>query len=156
MILVPPTIEAKRMSTCKGCKFFYPTAGTCGTPVIGEKVTYYRNKVKLCGCIMRVKTKFTMFSCPIGKWGAENAKGEPIADEVINNFKVFAEYIHTLNTLDDSDIHEIYAWKERLTGQPVPMGSRTRCVPCLKDMVEEVWKLYRGIQLKDKELQDVT
>lgn len=42
----------ERFDICKKCDKFEPTAAKC----------------KECGCFMKVKVKFGIFSCPLKKW----------------------------------------------------------------------------------------
>lgn len=61
-------LSAERMKVCKACKH-YTKAGTCGTPVVGEEITETNGeKVYLCGCIMKLKTKLIDAECPLNKW----------------------------------------------------------------------------------------
>lgn len=50
--LIPREEAAKRMETCKSCVNYIKFSGQC----------------KLCGCIMKVKTKLIGQECPEKKW----------------------------------------------------------------------------------------
>lgn len=65
----------KRFNECKRCDFkreWYGGLITCGTPVIGEIVNTDEEAIKLCGCIMNIKTKIANAECPINKWNNDN------------------------------------------------------------------------------------
>ena len=57
---VTKDIEAERYSICKGCPEFLSATTQC----------------KKCGCIMKLKTKLSNASCPIGKWDAVTLEDE--------------------------------------------------------------------------------
>lgn len=69
---------AKKFNICKACKYSqrHPVFGvTCGTldiisvpPVFGNTVWIDGKPVKLCGCVMKVKTALPNQSCPLSKW----------------------------------------------------------------------------------------
>jgi hypothetical protein len=48
----PEEIVAARLAICKTCEFFKERTQRCGK----------------CGCFMKMKTKLSGSSCPIGKW----------------------------------------------------------------------------------------
>lgn len=63
--MLDPTVERvseeiakKRFNICKGC----------------PELIKLTNQCKKCGCFMSAKTKLSIASCPIGKWGAEEAE----------------------------------------------------------------------------------
>lgn len=66
--LVKGTEAIERFEICKGCEHF-TSVGSCGTLGVGKTVEHEGEKVRLCGCFMKAKTKLRTSSCPIGKWG---------------------------------------------------------------------------------------
>jgi len=61
-------LSAERMRICKSCEHL-TKAGTCGTPILGEEITQQNgDKVYLCGCVMKLKTKLIDAECPLNKW----------------------------------------------------------------------------------------
>lgn len=50
--LVSAELAAERYETCKQCKHFNQWIGQC----------------KLCGCVMRIKTKLQGQMCPDNRW----------------------------------------------------------------------------------------
>jgi hypothetical protein len=133
---VPLHIQRERLSICKSCKFFNATFKTCGTPIVGNQVdleennvTYYKAKIKLCGCFMEVKTKFRFASCPANKWFAMDMKVEEIAalDQFINR-------INKANKIEQDDIQLLYHWYSKISKKhQQPSG----CASCIRDLINE-------------------
>ena len=133
---VPLHIQRERLNICKSCKFFNSTFKTCGTPIVGNQVdpeennvTYYKAKIKLCGCFMEVKTKFRFASCPANKWFALDMKPEEIAvlDEFINR-------VNKANKIEQQDIQLLYHWYSKITKKhQQPSG----CPSCIRDLINE-------------------
>ena len=133
---VPQSIKIERLNICKKCKFYQPTFGTCGTPLIGgtvepeeNNVTYYKEKIKLCGCFMDVKTKFRFTSCPANKWFAIDMKPEDIAA-----LDVFIQRVSKANKIEQEDLHQLYTWYGKITKRTErPSG----CASCIRDLIHE-------------------
>jgi len=74
MIFIDRKTREERMSICKGCEHYNETTRSCGTLVLGDdlgelvSVKGKKRKVRLCGCVMPMKTKFKTASCPLKKW----------------------------------------------------------------------------------------
>lgn len=84
------SLRKARLSICKGCPYYFENnwlsktvkfvsfgkikTGTCGRPIIGQKIKAVNLKkplkkfYKLCGCVMESKTAIESVNCPIGKW----------------------------------------------------------------------------------------
>lgn len=61
----------QRYKTCKRCTFskrMLFDVVTCGTPVTGEVVKVEGKDIKLCGCIMKLKSKLKEATCPLNLW----------------------------------------------------------------------------------------
>lgn len=61
----------QRFLACERCAFKKKWFGhvlTCGEPVIGEVILHNGEEVKLCGCVMAIKTKIETAKCPINNW----------------------------------------------------------------------------------------
>ena len=133
---VPLHIQRERLNTCKKCKFFKPLTSSCGTLIIGEtvdpeenSVTHYKEKIKLCGCVMPVKTKFRFASCPAHKWFALDWKHEEIIalDE-------FIQRIYKANKIENEDLKLLYHWFSKVTGKHQPPSG---CASCIRDLITE-------------------
>lgn len=73
-------ISEEKLAICKECpyskksKWFGEAVTTCGTlnlltfpPVIGDVVMHEGKEIKLCGCVMNIKSLFEL-KCPADKW----------------------------------------------------------------------------------------
>ena len=58
----------ERLAICGKCKHFKKKSRTCGTPIVGQTITYRKKKYKLCGCFMDAKSLLKFARCPLGKW----------------------------------------------------------------------------------------
>ena len=133
---VPSHIQRERLNTCKKCKFYNGTFGTCGTPIVGNNVneeendvTYYKEKIKLCGCFMEVKTKFRFASCPARKWFAQDMKDEEIAA-----LDTFIAKVSKANKIEAEDLQMLYYWYSKITKKHErPSG----CASCIRDLITE-------------------
>lgn len=77
------TTAKERLETCKKCKFYKRTTGTCGTMFPWtDTVKYYGKEYELCGCPMKTKTAYPFATCPVGKWGAYEGFSEEHLQEV--------------------------------------------------------------------------
>lgn len=90
MLTVQQNEREGRRDICKGCEHYHSFTDSCGTLIFaglldnetgvnintGEEVT-------LCGCVIRIKTKFALQSCPLGKWGRT-----ALTDEQLEEVKV--------------------------------------------------------------------
>lgn len=65
---------------CRTCEFAKSsgTALTCGTPIVGDEVTYEGKKYRTCGCFVDLKTKLKPSACPVGKWGNKKEEAKNI------------------------------------------------------------------------------
>jgi hypothetical protein len=148
MFKVPPAIAAERLTTCKACKHFVELTQSCGTLILGNKlspedlaeaeennrVTHYRKKTRLCGCRMPVKTKYALARCPINKWGRYK-----LTDEETELLNAFISGLPTQGVYTAQMVKEAAAWFTKMTGQ------RYGCSSCkantifqfLKDSIRE-------------------
>lgn len=124
------------MAICKKCKFYQSTFGTCGTPLIGgtvepeeNNVTYYKEKIKLCGCFMHLKTKFRFTSCPAHKWFAIDMKPEDIAA-----LDVFIQRVSKANKIEQEDNQQLHEWYSKMTGKKENIS---HCPSCIRELITE-------------------
>ena len=133
---VPLHIQRERLATCKKCKFFKPITQSCGTLIVGNtvdaeenSVTHYKEKIKLCGCIMPIKTKFVFASCPAHKWFALDWKAEEIAE-----LDVFINRIHKANKIEPNELQQLYDWFGKMVGKKQQVSG---CASCIRDLITE-------------------
>jgi hypothetical protein len=144
---VPLHIQRERLAICKKCKFFKPLTQSCGTLIVGNtvdpeenSVTYYKEKIKLCGCIMPIKTMFRFASCPAHKWFALDWKQEEIAE-----LNEFIHRIHKANKIEAHDLQQLYKWATKMTGvHQQPSG----CASCIRDLINEFRRQLNKIDSK--------
>jgi hypothetical protein len=133
---VPPLLQRERLEICKKCKFYNDKFGTCGTPIIGNtvepeenNVTWYKEKIKLCGCFMSHKVKYRFTSCPAGKWHALNwSQGQ------IDKLDKFIGKISKTNKIEDADRQQLYDWYGQITGRREQVST---CPSCIRDLINE-------------------
>jgi hypothetical protein len=123
---VHPAQQQERLNICKKCKFY--NDGWCGTPLIGgtvepeeNNVTYYKEKIKLCGCWMP--------SCPAHKWHALNWSKREIAQ-----LDTFIGKVKDATKIEQSDVNELYAWYSKITKQ---VQKPSQCPSCIRDLIKE-------------------
>lgn len=137
------TVQKERLETCKKCKFFNEEFGTCGKPFPAkEEVTYYGKKYKLCGCIMKVKSKLAFASCPVGKWEAFTG----FADEHYDKVKTALDNYEKERTKDNlREVNIVY--KEILGSAGHHIDINSSCGSCrenrLKDLREYVKRMEK-------------
>ena len=133
---VPPVIQRERLEICKKCKWYNQKWGTCGTPLIGGTVdpeenfvTYYKERIKLCGCFMSHKVKYRFTSCPAHKWSALNWSEADILK--------LSEFINRIDgaprmTQEDNEI--LYRFFSQMTGR---REQPSQCASCIRDLINE-------------------
>lgn len=134
---VTPAVRNSRLEKCHGCKFFQSNFGTCGTPVVGKYVelpqneaTYYKEKIRLCGCVMKIKTKLKFASCPIGKWGPDFIDGQ-----LLEKMRGFLEGILTKSSLTWEEVVELYNYINSLSKRRYKVSS---CPTCIANFITEL------------------
>ena len=144
---VPLHIQRERLNTCKKCKFFKSVTQSCGTLLVGNtveleanSVTYYKEKIKLCGCIMPIKTKFVFASCPAHKWFALDWKEDEIAA-----LDVFINRIHKANKIEPHDLQQLYAWASKVIGKKQNVSG---CASCIRDLITEFRRQLNKVDSK--------
>lgn len=145
---VLPKIRSERFAICQSCKFFNTTFGTCGTPIIGEYIEleentrkHYKEKIQLCGCVMRIKTKLRFASCPAHKWSAENFTANEI-----RQLTEFVKSIDGKSKLDAEQLRTLFNWKSRITNKPEQVS---QCGSCIRDLITELKKQLGDIYNPD-------
>ena len=151
---VPARVRMARMNECGRCKFYNATHSSCGTPMnlkglltgthgglvepeeteVEEErtelnvVKYYKKKVRLCGCYIGEKSKFSFESCPIGKWGKYR-----LTDSETDILEEFIGSLPKTGKMSSAEVDTVMKWFERVSGRPV-----RRCDDCVRAMVKEL------------------
>jgi hypothetical protein len=105
-----------------------------------NKVTHYKRKVRLCGCVMPVKTKYTWASCPIGKWGTVGVSN----DELVQVKKLLIKY-EGKTTFDYHEIKPLFTAMSKVSGKNI---APTTCGNCVAQMLEDLRKATQDIEIE--------
>ena len=147
-------IAKERYAICQGCKFFVKETRSCGPLILGRnlspdelkslEVRHYKRKVRLCGCVMKLKTLLPFSSCPADKWKAVEMNGlspERVAkkrDEMIG----FLDRIKGKPTLGHKDIMELLEYIRFLYNKSVKV---TNCDDCIRNYLDDLKKRVEEI-----------
>jgi hypothetical protein len=146
--IVPPAIFNERIAKCRSCKFFKKETGSCGTLITGQTVTHYRNKIRLCGCVMKWKAKYRFSSCPIGQWEAYNVSKKDIQD-----IRHFIVPLSKKSSLTPDEQKQLFAYFDKITGKVNP---RTTCPPCVKSIITDILKEVNRLNMIDEGVVDTS
>ena len=135
MWLAKTETQAARLDVCRSCEHF-TSKGTCGTPVIGNEVIVNGEKLRTCGCIMRVKASLKSSFCPLGKW-----TGEALTKEEACALKRLLKSID--GQVVGETITELFMYKSKLSGRHEPV---TTCAPCVRELIENLKKQVRNLE----------
>jgi hypothetical protein len=91
-------------------------------------VKYYKKKVRLCGCYIGEKSKFSFESCPIGRWGKYR-----LTDTETNMLEEFIMSLPKVGKLSNEEVNQVLKWFERVSGRPMK-----RCDDCIRAIVKEL------------------
>lgn len=154
MFTVPPNEQGRRLSICRACEHYNQEWGTCGRPLVGRTltkeeiaeaeaaniVTWKRSKMKLCGCVMKIKTRLTFAECPVGKW-------HKYIDLTKKERKEIMEFVTTVRDrgyLTRQDVERLYGYGEKVSGMKHEVKM---CGSCVKDMID---KIYRTLKQEEE------
>jgi hypothetical protein len=151
---VPSEVKNERMAICRKCKFFVESTGSCGTLILANfnrpkddydvvqeqnEVRYYRKKVKLCGCKMEWKTKFSWASCPADKWFAYGISHE----ELVRIKELLQQYQHK-SSLTYLEAKPLFMYASKIAGKNI---DPTSCSDCLQRIIIDLKNATQDIQI---------
>jgi hypothetical protein len=62
----------QRLEICRGCEFSQSHLNgkvtSCGELIVGSLAKIDNEYVELCGCVMELKTRLPLATCPANKW----------------------------------------------------------------------------------------
>jgi len=62
----------QRLEVCRSCQHaqhhLKGNVTSCGELIVGSTVEVDGEKIQLCGCVMELKTKLPLATCPVNKW----------------------------------------------------------------------------------------
>jgi hypothetical protein len=136
-LTVPLTIQKTRIEICQACKFYKQSTRSCGTLIVGRKLTkeeleeidkdnlvkHYRKKVRLCGCFLPAKTWGIFESCPVGKWGV-HALSETEVEQIVS----FVDTLPNVGSYNADTVRELNRWHKLLTGSRKNISTCPNCV----------------------------
>lgn len=128
MLLVPSEVKESRLSTCKACKHYVAKTQTCGTLIKGKVVQHRKQKVRLCGCIMPIKTTLKSAYCPIDKWHKD------VDEETMQRLRTLFDEMdgNRLSAMQNTELHELYS---KVVGRKMPASS---CPPCVRKTIDDL------------------
>ena len=147
-------IAKERYAICQGCKFFVKETRSCGPLILGRnlspdelkslEVRHYKRKVRLCGCVMKLKTLLPFSSCPADKWKAVEMGGlspERVAKKrtEINEFLARIEGRPSLHT---TELKELFGYIAFLYNKRVEF---TVCSSCIQNYINDLKKRVEEI-----------
>ena len=134
MIFIDRKSREQRMSICKGCEHYNETTRSCGTLVLGDdigeliSVKGKKRKVRLCGCVMPMKTKFKTASCPLKKWVSK------VDADAIKDLQKLVEIADKYQRFSNEELKQFY----KAYNQTFEAGKQlSSCTSCVKQMVQE-------------------
>tara|TARA_R110000803_G_scaffold21548_3_gene54236 strand:- start:4784 stop:5197 length:414 start_codon:yes stop_codon:yes gene_type:complete len=130
MFLISAQKRSNRMQICKNCDHYLTVTKSCGTLGIGSKVEDENGeKVKLCGCVMPIKTGLKISSCPLNKWSKD------IKTEDLENLKMLLKELEGATTISGSQNNQLTQLWNIATG-----GNKrvSRCNTCVRQTINEL------------------
>jgi hypothetical protein len=133
MLFVKSSEYNRRLAICRNCKFFEASTQSCGSLIVGEEqeieIMYKKKSIHLCGCVMPIKAKLSLASCPANKW-----KGM-LTDAERNELLLLLEEIETTGKIDDNQRNQFYAYKDQITQA---YNERSTCSACIKREIKQM------------------
>ena len=129
MFVISAQKRSDRLEICKGCEHYRSATKSCGTLGIGTWITDGKKKMKLCGCIMPIKTTLRIASCPLNKWTRY------ISDEDIENIKLLLKDLDGKNVIQGNQNHQLTELWNKASG-----GNKTvsNCNSCVRQTIQEL------------------
>ena len=134
MIFIDRKTREERMIICKGCEYYNETTRSCGTLVLGDdlgelvKVKGKKRKVRLCGCVIPVKTKFKTASCPLKKWTSK------VDADALKDLQKLVKIADQYRRFSNEELKQFYKAYNQTFGASKELSS---CSSCVRQMVQE-------------------
>ena len=109
MLFVTSNETEDRMAICGLCEHYKHNTQSCGPLMKGKRVTHQGTKTRLCGCIMPLKSKLRVASCPLGKWSAQFTESE------LGQMREFLDKMP--ERLNGTQQAGLVRWFNKITGQ---------------------------------------
>jgi len=135
MFLVSAQKRSNRLEICRKCEHFQEVTKSCGTLGIGKKIQLENGeKVSLCGCIMPIKTRLKIASCPLEKWTSI------IEDKDIKSIETLLKDLDGADRISASQNQKLTELWNKAAGQRRGVSN---CNTCVKDMIRDLRKLLK-------------
>ena len=141
-------VQAERQAICHECKWYKESTDSCGTLVFGNRfedsilrllnVTYYKRKIRLCGCKIAWKVKFKAQQCPAGKWLRDG-----ITDEDIEQIKEWLDQLPKRSRWSVDELKPFYVVASKVKGVNIEPST---CTQCLHDLISEMKLLVNEVE----------
>jgi len=138
---------SERIAVCKACPYF-TSAGTCGTPFVGNKIVEDGKEYKLCGCFIHLKAPIPFLSCPMGKWEKDNTPIPMLPYETQLEYYTFLKGLKESKVVAPMDNARLTAiWNKLYPHNKVRPSS---CPPCVMTTITGlIDKLRPGLHPDD-------
>tara|TARA_R110002167_G_scaffold78666_6_gene217494 strand:+ start:4027 stop:4467 length:441 start_codon:yes stop_codon:yes gene_type:complete len=128
MLFVSGTTKAERLAICRACEHFVSATESCGPLIIGKEIEHRGEALRLCGCIMPIKTALRVGSCPLGRW--DHQFDEKDLDQMRQWLKKLP------NSINASQQLELLIYYNRITGQE--KQSIGPCGKCAQNLIKTI------------------
>ena len=138
---VPKSERERRLSVCHKCRFYKEITQSCGTLIVGRRLKpeeleeaerdnlrkHNKKRVRLCGCVIPLKTWGKLEQCPIGKWGVYD-----LTQKQMEELVAFVEGLPTYGIINGEGLIELNKWQNILSGVKQPISG---CPPCIRQSI---------------------
>ncbi len=126
--------RTERLDICKACEHYKEETRSCGTLLTGDLVDVgKKRKVRTCGCVMPLKVKFKLSSCPLNKW-QPSAKASKELRELFEKYKnegrIPTEVVQEITNL----YNETFEANKKVTN----------CGACFRDLMKELQATFEN------------
>ena len=141
VLLVDSKLAEDRMQVCHQCPFFLSKHQSCGTPIIGDLVSYEGKEYRTCGCWMPLKTKLQGTACPVGKWGDQEIESQRFKEA-----QVLLSEIGSLERITRDQATRLRSLYRLLLSRDADPGECGGCLREIRDLMRKHLKDDKGIQ----------
>lgn len=140
MLFVSQNEKLERLRSCTACKYFEKSTGSCGPLIKGKRVQVKGKKVKLCGCVMKIKAGLKYAECPLEKWSSV------YTEDQWHDLRAFVETLQNRIdtggqvTLSGEDRQRLMDEYFRASGRREELGN---CAACHRNMIKTMMKYVR-------------
>mgnify|MGYP003131610003 CR=1 FL=1 len=135
MFFISTQKRANRLEICRNCEHYIDLTRSCGTLGIGSEVKDENDEsVKLCGCVMPIKTRLKIASCPLKKWTSE------ISRKDIDIIKSILKDVDGVTSISHQQNEKLTEMWNKATGSKKKVSS---CNSCVRKMITELTQFIK-------------